>query len=357
MKSSGRDPFRAPSRAALVALATSFFAAASGCGGEAVTDDAAVLRDDAFAAEVDSAGPPVDAFGAVDAFSMTADDAHVETVDAGPRDDAGRSSSCGGMRPGVGPVSGTEGLVIARDGAIYYSQNAAVGRIATDGTINDAFVSLPRAAGTVWGMVLDAANAHLYVGSPSAATIYDVDLSASPPTATPFVTSAGGPNGLTLGPDGALYYSDFSGGRVMRVALPAGGTPTVVARVSSANGVAFDDMGRLLVCDYGAGELVRLTLTAGAESGREMVASGLGSPDGVALDAEGTIYVTDNGGGRLLQLASDGSSMAVLSGVRSAASLDFGSGVLDCEDVYVASGRTMTRYEMGTVAGRAVPWH
>jgi len=328
------------------------------CGGEAVTDDAAVPAVDAFSAEIDSASPPFDAYSVDDAFAVMTDDAFVP-VDAVamPGDDAAAPPACGGARPDVTRVSGTEGLVIGRDGAIYYSQAAAVGRIGTDGTVDDGFVALPRAASTVWGMVLDAANEHLYVGSPSAETIYDVDLTATPPTATAFVMSAGGPNGLTLGPDGALYYSDFSGGRVMRVALPAGGTPTMVARISSANGVAFDDMGRLLVCNYGAGVLFRLTLTAGVESGREMVAMGLGSPDGVAVDAEGTIYVTDNGGGRLLRLAADGSSTPVLSGVRSAASLDFGSGALDCEDIYVASGRTMARYEMGTVAGRAVPWH
>lgn len=329
------------------------------CGGETVSDDAFVApREDAFSPEVDSAVPPRDAFSADDAFSATTDDAHVET-DAGsmPGDDAGGSSACGGARPDVSGVTGTEGLVVARDGTIYYSQTAAVGRVATDGRIDDAFVALPRAASTVWGMVLDAANSHLYVGSPATSTIYDIDLTASPPTATAFVTSAGQPNGLTLGPDGALYYSDFGGGRVMRVALPGGGTPTMVARVSSANGVAFDDMDRLLVCNYSGGQLLRLTLTAGVESGREMVASGLGSPDGVAVDAEGTIYVTDNGRGRLLRLASDGSSMAILTGARSAASVDFGSGALDCEDIYVASGGAMARYEMGTVPGRSVPWH
>ncbi len=339
-------------------LAAGLLVTVAACGGEAVTDDAAVPALDAFSAELDSATPPLDAFSADDAFALPTEDAFV-AVDAVsmPGEDAPGPSSCGGARPDISGVTGTEGLVIARDGAIYYSQSAAVGRVGTDGSVDDAFVSLPRTASTVWGMVLDAANEHLYVGSPSAATIYDIDLTASPPAATAFVTSAGGPNGLTLGPDGALYYSDFSGGRVMRVALPAGGTPTMVARVGSANGVAFDDMGRLLVCNYSAGQLVRLTLTAGVESGREMVASSLGSPDGVALDAEGTIYVTDNGRGRLLQLAPDGSATVLSMGVRSAASLDFGSGALDCEDIYVASGGTMARYEMGAVAGRAVPWH
>ena len=33
------------------------------------------------------------------------------------------------------------------------------------------------------------------------------------------------------------------------------------------------------------------------------------------------------------------------------------AGALDCEDVYVASGGALFRYEMGTVAGAPVLWH
>lgn len=327
-----------------------------GCGGGESSPDAFVTpSDDAFVVGADT-GPQPDAFSAEDAFT--------ETPDAGaspdafePAIDAGMMASCGGMRPDITGVTGTEGLVIGRDGAIYYSQRGAVGRIGTDGVANDAFVALPRGATQVWGMVPDAANEHLYVGSPSTGAIYDVDLTAVPPTATTLVSGVGGPNGLTLGPDGALYFSDFSGGRVMRVELTAGATPTVVASLRSANGVAFDDAGRLLVCNYGSGELVRLTLAGGVEMSREIAASGLGSPDGVALDRDGTLYVTDNGGGRLLRVEADGSVTPLLTGVSAAASLEFGAGVLDCEDLYVASGRVLRRYEMGTVPGRAVPWH
>ncbi len=325
--------------------------ATGGCGGDTVVDDAAVVtRDDAFVAPGEDAGPSADAF-------VETPDAPSTPTDSGPTGDAGPTSACGGARPDITRVTGTEGLVIARDGTIYYSQGGAVGRLAVGGAPEDRFVALPRGTSTVWGLVLDAANEHLYVGSPGDRTIYDIDLTAGTPAATALVTSAGQPNGLTLGPDGALYYSDFGGGRVMRVALPGGGTPTMVGSVPSANGVAFDDEGRLLVCNYSGGQLLRLTLTGGVEASRETVASGLGSPDGVALDASGTIYVTDNGRGRLLQLAADGSSTALLSGISSAASLEFGVGALDCEDIYVASGRTLARYEMGTTQGRAVPWH
>ncbi len=349
--------FRSSSRS-LFALATTLSTLAA-CGGDTVSDDAAITTPvDAFVADRDTPGAPVDAFSADDTGAPAPDAfSAADTGTMGDPDAAMMMTACGGMRPDITGITGTEGLVIGSDGAIYYSQGAAIGRVATDGTVDDAFAALPRAARQVWGMVPDAANEHLYVGSPSTGTIYDVDLTASPPAVTAFVTMVGGPNGLTLGPDGALYFSDFSGGRVMRVALTAGATPTVVGRVPSANGVAFEDDGSLLVCNYGGGSLLRLTLADGVETARATVASRLGSPDGVAVDDDGTIYVTDNGGGRLLQLAADGSTTELLTGVSSAASLEFGTGVLDCEDIYVASGRVMRRYEAGTVAGRAVPWH
>jgi sugar lactone lactonase YvrE len=332
-------------------------ALAPACGGDPAPDDAAVIvGDDAFVAPGEDAGPAPD-----DAFVAGADaalDAASSTPDAAMTgDDAGMTTACGGARPDVSGVTGTEGLVIARDGTLYYSQGGAVGRLTPDGMQDDTFVVLPRGSSTVWGLVLDAANEHLYVGSPGNATIFDIDLTAATPTPVALVTRAGQPNGLTLGPDGALYYSDFGGGRVMRVALPDGGTPTMVASVPSANGVAFDDEGRLLVCNYGGGQLLRLTLSAGVEASRETVGSRLGRPDGVALDAEGTIYVTDNGGGRLLRLGADGTPTVLRMGISAAASLEFGTGPLDCEDVYVASSGALARYEMGTVRGRALPWH
>ncbi len=339
-----------------VALLVSSLVALGGCGGGDETPDAAAAPDaPALDAPATSDAPLDDAPIALDAASS--DDAS-SSDDAFSRDDAGPAPGCGGMRPDVSSVTGTEGLVITRDGTIYYSQSAAIGRVAPDGTIDDAFAALPRSARQVWGIVPNADNTHLYVGSPSTGAIYDVDLTSAPASVSTLVTGVGGPNGLTLGPDGALYVSDFSGGRVLRIALDAApATPTVVATIPSANGVAFDDAGHLLVCNYGSGQLIRLTLSGGVESARETAASGLGSPDGVALDRDGTLYVTDNGRGRLLRVEADGSTTALLTGVPQAASVEFGAGALDCEDVYVASGGSIARWEMGTIPGRAVPWH
>lgn len=274
-------------------------------------------------------------------------------TDAGT--DAGPMGSCAGGRPDISSIAGTEGVVISRDGTIYYSQSGAVGRLVPGGTPENAFVSLA-GAGTVWGLALDAANETLFVGAPGTG-VFSIDLTAGTPSAV--IAAAGGaPNGLTMGADGALYYSDFSAGRVFR--LMPGGSPTEVTAspIGSANGVMFLPDGRLLVASYSSGDLFALTLTAGAETARATFASGLGNPDGLALDADGNVYASDNGTGQVFQLAPDGTgATAILTGVGAAASLEFGAGVLSCSDLYVASSGVLARYEMGTTVGAAVPWH
>jgi DNA-binding beta-propeller fold protein YncE len=281
------------------------------------------------------------------------------SVDAGGSD--GGRTGCGTERPPVDTIRGTEGLVIGRDGTIYYSQPGAVGRMAPGGVAENSWAPLPGASATVWGLALNAANDMLYVGSPSLSRIYAIDVTMVPPVVTELATATGdGPNGLTIGPDGALYYSDFSNDRVMRDDLSgAAATQVNTADIRQANGVAFADDGTLYVASYGMGRLFRLTLDAsGVETGRDTIASGLGSPDGVAFDADGRIYVTNNGGGTLIRLEADGTlPMELATGLSAPASIEFGAGPLRCTDIYVAKGGALLRFEGGTAAGRAVPWH
>jgi hypothetical protein len=72
------------------------------------------------------------------------------------------------------------------------------------------------------------------------------------------------------------------------------------------------------------------------------------------------VYVTNNSGGAVIRLEPDGTGATELDldgTIGSAASLEFGAGALDCEDLYITSSGAMRRYEMGTAAGAAVPWH
>ncbi|MBL8601021.1 MAG: SMP-30/gluconolactonase/LRE family protein [Myxococcales bacterium] len=274
-------------------------------------------------------------------------------VDAGPAD-AG-PSRCGSETPDVSAIRRTEGLVVGRDGTLYYSQANAVGRLRPGMEPEARWAVLPGSTGTVWGMVIDPSRSRLYVGSPSAGRIFAVTLEDTP-TVTTYVPSAGQPNGLTLGPDGALYYSDFGGNQVYRVPPDGMRAAVTTSAIAQANGVAFGPDGNLYVCSYGAGTVLRLTLTDGAETARAVAVRGVGSPDGIAFDSMGRMLITDNGMGRLLRADADGSNVMTLrSGISSAASLDFGVGALRCSDLFIASGGAMVRYEYDGM-GATVPW-
>lgn len=321
------------------------------CDGASADPDAGRAEDGgrtADAGRTEDAGPGEDAGRAEDAGTPPRDA-------GGGGDDAGRAP-CGTGQPDVSTVRNTEGLVIARDGTIYFSRRGAVGRVTPDGTVDSAWASVGGGSTTVWGLALDPSNGDVYVGVPGMGVLV---IGVSEPPSSRVLVAGGAPNGLTWGPDGLLYYSDFSEGHVYRVER-TGGTPSRVTTsvIRGANGVAFEAGGTLLVASYMDGDLLRLTLGgSGVETGRETVVSTLGNPDGIALDSTGRIYVTDQGTGEVLRFASDGTGRTPLGTTGAPANLEFGVGALRCSDLYVTSGSgALLRIETDTT-GAAVPWH
>jgi sugar lactone lactonase YvrE len=286
----------------------------------------------------------------------TAPDADPGAPDAAPGPDA--AGACGTAVPPLADLGGTEGIAIAADGTIYYSQSGGrVGRWQPgEASGTDGWVSLAGAT-TVWGMAITD-DGTLYVATPGAGgTIWEIDTTAASPAGTALYPAAGGANGLTLGPDGAIYYGAFSGagaGHVYRV-TPAGARSQVTAMtISQPNGVLFDADGTLLVASYATGVIHRLTLDASMEETDRAdvldISTGGegGSPDGLARDALGRFYVTDNADGEVLRY-SPGSPTPdlLLDNVGAAANMAFGKGALDCEDLYVTSSGALRRIAAG----------
>jgi hypothetical protein len=266
--------------------------------------------------------------------------------DVAPEPDVPEGPECGDEVLDSASISGTEGLSIAPDGTVYYSQTGGVGRRLPGEAADSSWLSLPGAS-TVWGLALRADGA-LFVASPSNGTIYRVDTTASPPTVSVATSSAGQPNGLIVGPDEAVYYSDFGGGHVYRLA--DGGEPAAVTAslMSQPNGLLFDPDGTLLVLEYSKGAVWRLTLDAGmVETDRGLETNIPGSAlDGIGRDDSGRYLLTDNGGGRLLRLdATFEHQEVLLTGVSAAANLAFGRGALSCDDIYVTSAGALARYD------------
>lgn len=293
--------------------------------------------------------PAVDAPVEVD--GATADTPAPQDV---PPADVPMTSRCGTAQPDVSSISNTEGLVIGPDGTIYFSQSNAVGRLRPGMAVEPTWVAVT--ASTMWGLAIDPSMNRLYVGSPANGTIYKVDMASDPPMVSRFIGSAGQPNGLTLGTDGALWYTDFGGGHVYRVTADGTKTRVTTSTIAGADGIAFAADGSLLVTSYNAGTVVRLTLDSNMETARAVVARGLSGPDGLNLDAMGRMYV--GGGGRVVRLDADGSNpMTLMMGAGSGvANVEFGVGALPCTDLYVARSGALLRISVDT-PGADVPWH
>ncbi len=273
----------------------------------------------------------------------------------GPGPDA--ATGCGAVVPPLADLGGTEGLAIAADGTIYYSQQGAVGRWVPGGAAVDQWVTLPGTT-TVWGLALDPSGA-LYVGTPGGGgRLWRIDTTAATPTATTHLMDAGSANGVTVGPDGAVYYSHFNAtGHVYRVASAGARTQVTTTPITQPNGVLFDADGTLLVASYATGGgVLRLTLDAGAETARTTALAGAvamaGNIDGLARDAQGRLYVTNNSGGRVLRFGAAqagvfGAREELLMGVSAAANMAFGRGALACTDLYVTSSGALRRLDAG----------
>jgi sugar lactone lactonase YvrE len=260
------------------------------------------------------------------------------------------------LAPGLEPVTGAEGLVIDADGNVYFSQPMAVGRLARDkgAHLEEAWVRLP-GANQVLGLAIDRARGVLYAGSPTTRTIYRISLGGAP-LVSAFVTDAGEPNGLTMGPDGALYYTDFTdAGAVYRVTSEGARTKLTAAPLALPNGLAFGPDGALYVDLFKMGAVVKLTLTAGVEASRAtFVAPGtLPYADGLAFDAHGNAYVGYGDG--VARVSPDGTSWKRLTR-GGTANVEFGAGAIDRSDLYAVTAGQVVRIATDVV-GAAVPWH
>jgi lysophospholipase L1-like esterase len=266
---------------------------------------------------------------------------------------------CGGARPSLSAIPTAEGLVIAPDGTIYFSQPF----------VGDNQTFLARYAppyerppdlrwldlgGNALGITLDPARNVLYAGSRTARKLFAVTLSGAP-TVKPLADVEEGINGVTLGTDGSVYYTDQKGGHVYRVTAEGTKTQVTTTPLVEPNGLAFSPESALYVVSWTRPEITRLTVTNGAEAGREVFATlPQSKADGIAFDARGRMYVTASS--TLYEIARDGNVVAPL-GKSAGANIDFGAGALSCSDMYIAGNGQGLRLFAHDGPGLEVPWH
>jgi gluconolactonase len=103
------------------------------------------------------------------------------------------------------------------------------------------------------------------------------------------------PNDLVMGPDGRVYFTDptASPPRVSTLAPDSGRVLTAIEGVEFPNGLAFGlDPEELFVADSRTGNILKYRITGEQVVGPQVFASAAtGNPDGIAFDAEGNLYV------------------------------------------------------------------
>jgi streptogramin lyase len=278
----------------------------------------------------------------------------------GPGDGPASAVKCGDM---ITPVMGTgaaEGVVITPDGTMYYSQsfsaNTSIGRYRPGMAAEPNFI--PNVGAQVLGITYDPKRKILYAGRRSNAAVLKIDLKVTPPTVATLAPAEADINGMTLGEDDAVYYSDQTGRNIHRV-TPEGMKTKVntTPLPGEPNGIAFGpDKALYVVYWAGTQQVTKLTLTNGAETARAvfLASLGAGNADGAAFDEMGRLYVT--AGGMLRRIAANGASVDMMM-ASNGANIDFGAGALKCTDVYVGSNGGGIRRHALDVKGMDVPWH
>jgi glucose/arabinose dehydrogenase len=265
---------------------------------------------------------------------------------------------CGKARPSLTAIQTAEGLVIAPDGTIYFTQPYGAGASGFLGRYRPPYTAPETKwldlGGKALGLALDPKHGVLYAGSRDRKKLLAIFL-AEKPELLELADAEPAINGLTLGPDDAVYYTDQKGGHVYRVTLAGAKSQVTTTTVEDPNGLAFGPDGNLYVLTYAKAKITRLHLTAGKESAREPFADITGgkNADGIAFDSKGNLYVTAGG---LFRISADGKTVKAL-GAAYAANAEFGAGALGCADLYTAgNGKGITRYE-NDLPGLDVPWH
>ena len=106
------------------------------------------------------------------------------------------------------------------------------------------------------------------------------------------------PTGLAVNGAGDLYICDTSNGRVLELAPPYSGTPTVVASaLDGPSGVAVDSAGDLFIANDGNDDLVEVTPGYGSTPVEYASGGGRHPVRSVAVDAAGDVYFGEQANG------------------------------------------------------------
>ncbi|MFJ3696220.1 fibronectin type III domain-containing protein [Streptomyces sp. NPDC090052] len=156
-------------------------------------------------------------------------------------------------------------------------------------------------------------SAPLYVSDYTAGKVLRLAADGGSQTEVP-ATGLTRPTGMTLDAAGNLYIADTGDNRVVRV--PAGGGPQTDVPTTDLNrpiGLALDRAGDLFIADSFNDRVVEVPADGGPQ--RTVPTTGLLHPSGLALDAADNLYVADFSNDRVVEVPADGSGQTTVPAV------------------------------------------
>ena len=255
--------------------------------------------------------------------------------------------------------SGSEDLAFDNSGHLVARDGSKIIAVDSSGVSTQIATGFP---GTVWGLRYTI-DGTLVVASPDLGSIRAVSPGG---VVTDFVTGLDGPNGVYPDLDGNLWITDINANRVLRRNVDGTIDDIVTGSdASSANGVVYDPSRKaLFYTNYSAGRVLRVAIgDDGAPGAITIVATIAGTAlDGLVEDACGNIYAMDNGNSAIYRLKLDtagdliGDPELLASFVMGTANAQFGRGAgWDPTSLYV-TGTPGVVYKINVgVTGAPIP--